>query len=210
MCPCRSASTLGSSAISWITEDHIRSGPLVNGQRYYFAVTAYNRATAEGTATTTLESAPQGLICVPQEPPPGTRYLSEPGAAITPEHTAGISEGEVEVMVVNPTFTTGHNYQVRFGADEEGHTVWSLIDETGSTTLLADQFEIGPGDARAAIYLPDHGFELMVLGPPLALSDWEWEGSERWLTGVNWGGSGLFGGADVGPNSSALRLAVPT
>ena len=42
-----------------ITQDHIRSGPLVNGQRYYFAVTAYNRATAEGAATTTLESAPR-------------------------------------------------------------------------------------------------------------------------------------------------------
>ncbi|MYB71291.1 MAG: T9SS type A sorting domain-containing protein [Gemmatimonadetes bacterium] len=184
-----------------ITQDHIRSGPLVNGQRYYFAVTAYNRATDEGAATTTLESTPQNLICVPQEPPPGTRYLSKPDSVITPEHTAGISEGEVEVVVVNPIFTTGHNYQVRFGADEEGHTVWSLIDETdGGKTLLADQFEIGPGDERAAIYLPDHGFELMVLGPPLALSGWEWEGSERWLTGINWGGSALGGGADVGPN----------
>ena len=184
-----------------ITEDHIRGGPLVNGQRYYFAVTAYNRATDEGAATTTLESSPQNLICVPQEPPVGTRYLSKPDTVITPEHTAGISEGEVEVVVVNPTFTTGHNYQVRFGADEEGHTVWSLIDETdGGKTLLANQPEIGPGDERAAIYLPDHGFELMVLGPPLALSNWEWEGSERWLTGVNWGGSGIFGGADVGPN----------
>ncbi len=184
-----------------ITQDHIRSGPLVNGQRYYFAVTAYNRATAEEAANTTLESTPQNLICVPQEPPPGTRYLSKPDTAITPEHTSGISEGEVEVVVVNPTFTTGHNYQVRFGADEEGHTVWSLIDETdGGKILLADQFEIGPGDERAAIYLPDHGFELMVLGPPLALSGWEWEGSERWLTGINWGGSALGGGADVGPN----------
>ena len=184
-----------------ITEDHIRSGPLVNGQRYYFAVTAYNRATDEGAATTTLESTPQNLICVPQEPPPGTRYLSKPDSVITPEHTAGISEGEVEIVVVNPIFTTGHNYQVRFGADEEGHTVWNLIDETdGGQILLADQFEIGPGDERAAIYLPDHGFELMVLGPPLALSGWEWEGSERWLTGINWGGSALGGGADVGPN----------
>ena len=120
---------------------------------------------------------------------------------ITPEHTAGISEGVVEVVVVNPILTTGHNYQVRFGADEEGHTVWSLVDETdGSKTILADQPEIGPTDERVATYLPDHGFELMVLGPPLALRDWEWEGSERWLTGVNWGGSALGGGADVGPN----------
>ena len=184
-----------------ITEDHIRGGPLVNGQRYYFAVTAYNRATAEEAATTTLESTPQNLICVPQEPPPGTRYLSKPDTVITPEHTAGISEGVVEVVVVNPILTTGHNYQVRFGADEEGHTVWSLVDETdGSKTILADQPEIGPTDERVATYLPDHGFELMVLGPPLALRDWEWEGSERWLTGVNWGGSALGGGADVGPN----------
>ena len=184
-----------------IDQDYIRGGPLVNGQQYYFAVTAYNRNTSEGAATTTLESSPQNLICVPQEPPPGTRYLSEPDAVIIPEHTAGISEGAVEVVVVNPALTTGHNYQIRFGVDEDGHTVWSLIDETdGGKTVVGDQPEIGPADARVSTYLPDHGFELMVLGPPLELRAWEWEGSDRWLTGVNWGGSALGGGADVGPN----------
>lgn len=184
-----------------ITEDYIRGRPLVNGQQYYFAVTAYNRATSEEAATTALESAPQTIICVPQEPPLGTRYLSKPDTVITPHHPSGISEGSVEIVVINPTLTTGHTYQIRFGADEEGHTVWSLIDETdGGKTVLADQPEIGPTDERVAIYIPDHGFELMVLGPPLALRDWEWEGSERWLTGVNWGGSAVAGGADVGPN----------
>ena len=39
-----------------LTRDALRGGPLVNGQQYYFAVTAYNRATSEEAATTTLES----------------------------------------------------------------------------------------------------------------------------------------------------------
>ncbi len=183
-----------------LTTDAVRGGPLVNGQDYYFAVTAYNRATSEGAAVTTLESTPQLLIVKPQEPPVGTRYGDEAFEPVEVSHQ-GSSEGVVEVTVINPTMTTGNAYEVSFGVDEEsGGTVWALADVTSGKALLDGQAEIGPGQERVPIYLGDHGFNIMVLGPPLALSNWEWEGSERWISGVNWGGSGLFGGADVGPN----------
>lgn len=182
-----------------LTADAVRGGPLVNGQEYFFAVTAFNRATSEGVAITTLESSPQLLVVKPQSPPPGTRYNAEPYESLVSSHQ-GASEGGVEVVVINPTMTTGNSYEVSFGSNEDGATIWSLTDATTGTTILSDQAEIGPGDERVPIYVSDHGFEIMVLGPPLALSDWEWEGSERWISGVDWGGSGLFGGADVGPN----------
>ena len=151
-----------------ITQDHIRSGPLVNGQRYYFAVTAYNRATAEGAATTTLESTPQNLICVPQEPPLGTRYLSEPGDVISAEHTAGVSDGTVSVSVVDPTSTTGHEYAVEYAADADGNTVWNLVDKTSSQTLLADQTD----QTGTAFYIGSAGIEVSVAGPPAGMKSW--------------------------------------
>ncbi|MDA0336653.1 MAG: hypothetical protein O2782_15935 [bacterium] len=191
-----------------LTADAVRGGPLVNGQEYYFAVTAYNRAESEGAAITTLESSAQLLIVKPQDPPPGTRYGTTPFESLVTSHQ-GASEGGVEVTVINPTMTTGNSYEVTFGADDEGSTVWSLRDATTGTTILSGQTEVGPSDARVPIYVSDHGFEIMVLGPPLALSNWEWEGPERWISGVDWGGSGLFGGAGVGPNffGSALTGA---
>ena len=151
-----------------ITQDHVRSGPLVNGQRYYFAVTAYNRATAEGAATTTLESAPQTLICVPQEPPPGTRYLSEPGDVISAQHTAGASDGTVSVSVVNPTMTTGNDYAVEYDADADGNTVWNLVDKTSGQTLLESQTD----QAGTAFYVGSAGIEVAVAGPPSGMKSW--------------------------------------
>ena len=44
-----------------VTQDAVRSGPLVNGQRYYFAVTAYSHNKDENAATTKIESPPQIL-----------------------------------------------------------------------------------------------------------------------------------------------------
>ena len=181
-----------------LTRDAVRGGPLVNGQEYYFAVTAYNRATAEGVAITTLESSPQLLIVKPQDPPVGTRYGEQPFQQLESSHT-GASEGGVQVTVINPTMITGSSYNVTFSVDEEGTTVWSL--ESGGAMLLEGESQISPTDEQVPIYLSDHGFEILVSGPPLALRDWEWEGPERWISGFQaLGCGGLFGGACVGPN----------
>ena len=151
-----------------ITRDYIRSGPLVNGQQYYFTVTAYNRATSEEAATTALESAPQTIVCVPQEPPPGTRYLSEPGDVISSQHIAGASDGTVSVSVVDPTSTTGHDYAVEYAADADGNTVWNLVDKTSGQTLLVDQTD----QAGTALYVGSAGIEVAVSGPPAGMKSW--------------------------------------
>jgi len=190
-----------------LTVDNIRGGPLVNGQEYYFAVTAYNKATGEDVAITTLESSPQLLIVKPQEPPVGTRFGEQPFESLESEHV-GASEGGVTVTVINPTMITGSGYDVTFSVDDAtGETVWSL--ESGGTMIVEGAAQISPTDEQVPIYLSDHGFEILVAGPPAALSDWEWEGPERWISGVDWGGSGLFGGAGIGPNffGSSIGLA---
>ena len=183
-----------------ITQDAIDGGPLVNGQEYYFAVTAYNRNTAEGAAVTTLESSPLVQVSVPQTPPPGKRYLSEADQVLEADHT-GTSEGSVVALVVDPTFIQGHDYQVTFGQNADGEAVWNLRDVTTDQILLAEQLD----QTGSPIYLPDIGFEIIVSGPPLSISMWDWlrdgePSSDRWLSGVDWGGATFFGGMDIGAN----------
>ena len=107
-----------------MTSDAIRGGPLVNGQQYYFAVTAYSRATSEEAATTTtLESSPQNIICVPQVAPLGiARTHEEPGELLPVEHTKGIGDASVWAMVIDPTALQQAAYKVTFNDD----ATWSL------------------------------------------------------------------------------------
>ena len=106
-----------------LTRDALRGGPLVNGQQYYFTVTAYNRATSEEAATTTLESTPRNIICVPQVAPPGiARTHEKPGEALPVEHTKGIGDASVFPVVIDPTALRQATYKVTFNDD----ATWSL------------------------------------------------------------------------------------
>ncbi|MFA6110997.1 MAG: T9SS type A sorting domain-containing protein [Candidatus Latescibacterota bacterium] len=151
-----------------VTQDLIKGGPLVNGQQYYFAVTAYNRNTVEGAAVTALESPLQMQVCVPQAPPPGTRYLTEAAQAIPAEHPAGGSDGGVTAVVVDPTRTTGATYRVSFATDEDGATTWSLANTTTNRTMLTGQAD----QEGNGVYVGAEGFEVKVSGPPLGMKDW--------------------------------------
>ena len=115
-----------------LSRDALRGGPLVNGQQYYFAVTAYNRATSEEAATTTtLESSPQIITCVPQVAPPGiTRTHEEPGETLSVEHTKGIGDASVWPLVIDPTALQQATYKVTFNDD----ATWSLSRE-GETLI---------------------------------------------------------------------------
>ncbi len=107
-----------------LSHDALRGGPLVNGQQYYFTVTAYNRATSEDAATTTtLESSPQTITCVPQIAPPGiTRTHEDPGDTLSVEHTKGIGDASVWPLVIDPTALQQATYKVTFNDD----ATWSL------------------------------------------------------------------------------------
>lgn len=151
-----------------ITKDAVRGGPLVNGQDYYFAVTAYNRATGEASAVTTLESPGLLQISKPQDPPAGSRYSSDAAQVIAGTHTAGASDGSATATVVDPTQTTGHDYQVTFDTDADGNVTWSLSDLTMNATLVTDQ----TNQTGQAVYIGADGFEIAVNGPPNGMKAW--------------------------------------
>ncbi|MBI2503344.1 MAG: T9SS type A sorting domain-containing protein [Candidatus Latescibacteria bacterium] len=195
-----------------LTQDALRGTPLVNGQRYYFAVTAYNRNTSEGAAVTSLESAAQVLVCVPQSPPPGTRYLSDAGQTLDAVHSTGKSDGTAQVLVVDPTHTTGDNYQVVYRdsvhteVDADGNevvtslVVWDLRNTSDNKILLAGQTD----QSGAGQYVGAEGIEMQVSGPPKGMKDWTISGGERWWTwaAANWGAEGFQGAITGDPNGA--------
>ena len=191
-----------------LTRDVLRGRPLVNGQRYYFAVTAYNRNTAEGAAVTTLESPPQVFVTVPQPPPMGKRYLTEAEEVIEADHSAGVSDGSVRAVVVNPTLTTGDDYEVSFAQDDEGATTWSLRNTSAGIPLLTGQAD----QTGAGFYIGTDGIEVAVSGPPNGMKDWEIPSGERWWTWAEafFGAEGFNGAMTGDPNHNWFEPSTVT
>lgn len=99
-----------------INEDKVRSAPLVNGQLYYFAVTAYGYNPSDQALTHALESSMQIITVVPKTPDPGYGPISSQyGEAL---HVVNLnqgiqSDGGAAPVMVDPTASTGKTYQVR-------------------------------------------------------------------------------------------------
>ena len=191
-----------------LTRDALRGRPLVNGQRYYFAVTAYSRNTAEEAAVTTLESPPQVFVTVPQPPPQGMRYFTEAEEVMEAVHSAGASDGSVRILVVDPTRTTGDDYEVSFAENDEGQITWSLRNTSAGIPLLTGRTD----QTGAGFYLAADGIEVGVSGPPNGMKDWEIPSGERWWT---WAEASLgmegFQGAMTGdPNHNWFEPSTVT
>ncbi len=183
-----------------LTTDYIRQRPLVNGQTYYYAVTAYAFNPDPLSPFRALESSPVVLAVTPQSPKPGTRYFGSVGDTIPVEHK-GRSDGEVVAILVDPSITTGHKYEVRF--DNGGN--WFIVDVNENRVKAT-----GSNQSGDDVYPVVDGIFVKVMGPPLAGKEYVvTQGSaDRWFTGnpAN-GGELLFGGVFLGPNFTGSGLA---
>ena len=151
----------GIQRVLLITEDKIRGGALVNGQTYYFAVTAYNNNSSPDVAVHSLET-PLGVIsAVPHSAAPGVRFSAAFGDTVLSTHT-GASDGSVIALVVDPSSATGHMYEVTFDTLAGNIPVWNLTDVTLGTTLLSNQTN-QTGDDN---YLTVDGLQFKVTGAP--------------------------------------------
>jgi hypothetical protein len=167
-------------------DDKLTGRSLVNGQSYYFSVTAYGY---NGIASPkSLESATQWKQVIPQKPVPGVRYLSSPGDTVVNVHTTGVSDGSIIVTVVDPTKVTGHNYSVTFET-VSGTDYWNLKDETlGSVVLSRETNQTGDNAYKIV-----DGLMVKVLGPPPGMKDYSIpHGTRRW-TWADGDGLGLEG-----------------
>ncbi len=150
-----------------ITKDYITGKPLYRGTTYYFAVTAYNY---DGTLVRdrALESPAVVHSVTVQDPKPGYRF--EGDAEQTLEVTKdGNDDGVCQVIVVDPTATTGHEYKVFFTEDTDsnsatfGEIVWNLQDVTTGDMVLEKQPQ--SPDPSASDQLIVDGLLIKVSGP---------------------------------------------
>lgn len=156
-----------------ITEDRVRSLPLVNGQKYYFAVTAYGYNPSDQALTHALESSLGIITVTPQTPDPGTTYSAAYGDTVHGvAHTTvsgGKSDGNVEVFVVDPTRLTGHQYRVSFDTIAGQIPVWHLDDI--SVNPPARKLTAQANQTGDELYTAVDGLLFKVTGAPNGIKD---------------------------------------
>jgi hypothetical protein len=111
-----------------IKTDKIKGGtPLINGIKYYFAVTAYgvidnydkNTPIDSFPTISNVENTLSIITVVPHAPNPGETY-TPPGELAEKDIThSGLADGSVSVNIVDPSILTGDEYQVSFTQRQE-------------------------------------------------------------------------------------------
>ncbi|MDR3610946.1 MAG: T9SS type A sorting domain-containing protein [Ignavibacteriaceae bacterium] len=102
-----------------ITSDQVKGGiPLVDGIKYYYAVTAYSYNPDPTAVPNNLENPIAIFTVVPQSPNPGVNIPTPTGAFNNVIHK-GTADGSVSVTTVDPTKITGDIYQVFFNERSE-------------------------------------------------------------------------------------------
>ncbi|HEX9006639.1 MAG TPA: hypothetical protein VF889_05060 [Bacteroidota bacterium] len=185
-----------------VTGDALNGGtPLINGVRYYFAVTAYSYSPDPNAIPNNLENPLRILTGVPHSDNPGVRLQAAGGDTIVSVAHAGPSDGSVIPLVVDPARLTGHKYAVAFSQDPGGTINWKLIDKTRGDTLLTGQNNQSGDDN----YLVMDGLQVKVLGPPPGMKGWAIRGGDRRFSWAGGAGFGLEGFSDPDTAAPANR-----
>jgi hypothetical protein len=120
-----------------IDHDYINDRPLVNGQHYFFAVTAYTYNPDPTAVPSQLENTLNAIEVVPQSLKPGYTATSTLEQVVPVTITPGVkSDAVANVTVVDPTRTTGNSYQISFDT-AAGNYYWKLVNTTTGKTLVA-------------------------------------------------------------------------
>lgn len=124
-----------------ITQDAIKQSPLINGIRYYFAVTAYNYNSDPLAVPNNLETPLRVLTVTPHSLNPGVTLGGGTGSSIPLTHN-GTADGVVSVNVVDPAAATGDEYQIYFTQraeirDSNGNWVASSVIQPRTRARLA-------------------------------------------------------------------------
>ena len=173
-------------------KDYINNKNLISGQSYTFAITSIGYNDDPGLPSFILESAPAILSVIPQTTTPGVRLFGSAGDTLTSVHV-GNGDGTVFAVVVDPAQLTGHEYKVTFDdVTEPGTVYWSLIDVTDNNRVVVANQTNQSGDNTYPIV---DGFQIIVIGPPAGMKDWDIPQGTRRFTwaGADWGLEGFEG-----------------
>jgi len=204
-----------------LTSSKVTNSHLVNGNSYYYGVTAfsYNSNPPAAAGTHSLESSPSILTIVPHSANPGTRYTQATGnqihVTLTTAAGSGASDGSVTPVVVDPSKMTSSAYKVTFHVDTtSGNTLWDLTNTTTGKVLAANQ-DNQSGDNNYPIF---DGVMVKVAGPPPGMkvhdsidvptdpTQWGWRfaGTRRFT----WSGANASGYALEGFNAGGTAAGT--
>lgn len=140
--PVQLGKNTGLTRYLYITKDEIRNKPLVNGQPYYFAITAYNYNPDPVLVTKSFESTPNVAVIIPHAPNPGVvqPYAINEVVRATSTLEAGDNDASVGFDVFNPTLQDGGTYEVWYGGSTAtpNYTIVKIDDKsTNLATVTA-------------------------------------------------------------------------
>lgn len=132
-----------------LTADDLNGGtPLINGIRYYFAVTAYSYS-ATASVVNNLETPLDIITVIPHSNNPGVALATEYGKQYTNvTHPAGVANASVYYVVTDPTKTTGQTYTLGFSTIPDKLTATG----TGNNGAVADVSVVLNEAGTAATY----------------------------------------------------------
>ncbi|MFZ4621723.1 MAG: CHRD domain-containing protein [Bacteroidota bacterium] len=137
----------------YITKDEIRNKPLVNGQQYYFAVTAYNYTQDPLATQKSLECTANIMTLTPHTPNPGVvlPYSINDTLIVPSTMIVGDNDAVVGISVFNPTLQVGTTYEVWYGGVATSRTYTIVRTISSSTKYATVTATLSPVDATVAI-----------------------------------------------------------
>ena len=169
--PAHVGSDNGISRVVVIKTDALRNRPITNDRPYHYGISAYSYLPDnEFSPFKSLESSMTRVSVTPKLPDPGKSYTVDSGDYMDMTHTAGTSDGQARIEVIDPGVVTGHTYEVSFATDEaSGNILWNVTDATSGSEILSDYSQgslfTDPGFPAA------DGLTFKVTGPPNAFKN---------------------------------------
>jgi hypothetical protein len=150
-----------------IDRDAVRGRPLVNGQRYYFAVTTYNFTPDTINPFKTYESSPQVVIVVPETPRPGTRYSYAFLDTAAVRDLVGGNDANVRPIIYNPASARGDLYHLRFDSTTTATSFkWTLTNAATGKVLYANMTDFSD---TMKYQVQEAGYDLRLALPPTGM-----------------------------------------
>ncbi|MFC2133492.1 T9SS type A sorting domain-containing protein [Bacteroidota bacterium] len=137
--------------------DYLRDQPFNNGTNYYFIVEPYYYNPDGLLSPRTIETHSEVIKVMPHSADPGIRFEFEFGDKIPVHSASGNVSDVVDVMVIDPSQLTGHDYEITFHESTK-QLLWNLEDVTSGEIKLSDQTNITGTDEY---YIVD-GFMIII------------------------------------------------
>ena len=181
----------------YITKDEIRNKPLVNGQYYYFAVTAYNYTKDVFATKKSFESSANVLTITPHSPNPGVvlPYAVNDTTIVPSQMVVGENDAQVGITVFNPTIQVGATYEIWYGGSGTSNRTYTIVKPVKGNADYATQSVSLKPTSSAAVY------KNAKASASFTIND-----AKNTLTYTKFDISGLSGAI----TSAEIRVAVPT